>query len=199
MASSLLALMVWNSEFFQGYLHILLITPKSMLATRNCPIRSWSKLLHRVILATIQDKGQCPCPRCFIPASDFSHLGWLADTIARVKNAHRYLANKITMAHNSIYRHGVPIKGAAIEALLKELSLVPTVVGSVYSLIVTVSNSVCDTEHFCQKAFTTRIQPFSQLSCWPVAWIWTWGSEVGSQTSCPDTVFYRPQEDLDSQ
>lgn len=84
------------------------------------------------MLATIRDKGRCPCPRCFIPASRFDHLGWLADAAARVKNARRYLANKIIAARNSIYKHGVSIKGVAVEALLKEFSLVPTVVCSVY-------------------------------------------------------------------
>ena len=90
------------------------------------------KQLDRVILATIRDKGQCPCPRCFIPASRFDHLGWLADAIARVKNARRYLASKIIAARNSIYKRGASIKGVAVEALLKELSLVPTVVRSVH-------------------------------------------------------------------
>ncbi|KAI6105955.1 hypothetical protein EDD16DRAFT_1491607 [Pisolithus croceorrhizus] len=33
----------------------------------------------RIILATIHDKGLCPCPRCCIPKSSFHHLGFASD------------------------------------------------------------------------------------------------------------------------
>ncbi|KAG1817488.1 uncharacterized protein BJ212DRAFT_1199727, partial [Suillus subaureus] len=34
----------------------------------------------------------------------------------------------VSKARNAIYTHGVPIKGVSVESLLKEFSLVPTIV-----------------------------------------------------------------------
>ncbi|KIJ58627.1 hypothetical protein HYDPIDRAFT_49315, partial [Hydnomerulius pinastri MD-312] len=38
---------------------------------------------EKVLLATIRDKGNCPCPRCVIPKTDFGRLGLLSDASAR--------------------------------------------------------------------------------------------------------------------
>ncbi|KAG1741749.1 uncharacterized protein EDB91DRAFT_1247804 [Suillus paluster] len=48
---------------------------------------------------------------------------------ARVSRVQQYLEDKITITHDAIYKLGLPIKGAAVERLLKELSLVPTFYG----------------------------------------------------------------------
>ena len=82
----------------------------------------------RVLLATIRDKGHCPCPRCIIPKSNFSQVGWWNDIKARVSQARTYMQNKIVAARDAIYRRGAPIKGAVVERLLKDCSLVPTLV-----------------------------------------------------------------------
>jgi len=47
---------------------------------------------------------------------------------ARVSRVRQYLGDKITVTRDAIYKLGLPIKGAAVERLLKELSLVPTFV-----------------------------------------------------------------------
>ena len=124
--------LLWWGEMasFSENIHIFYWLPWKVCLP-SCVI-DWSKLLDRVILATIWDKGRCPCPRCFVPASLFDRLGWLTDAIARVRDSHTYFTNKIAAARNSIYKYGVSMKGAAVEALLKELSLVPTVVGLLY-------------------------------------------------------------------
>ena len=41
-----------------------------------------------------------------------------------------YLRNKIASAREAIYNLGMPIKGAAVERLLKDHSLVPTLVSA---------------------------------------------------------------------
>ncbi|KAG2066148.1 hypothetical protein BDR04DRAFT_1130128 [Suillus decipiens] len=88
---------------------------------------------EKVLLATICDKGVCPCPQC-LPKSYFWCIGLSADMSARVSRVRQYLGDKITIACDAIYKLGLPIKGAAVECLLKEFSLVPTFVSPFCSL-----------------------------------------------------------------
>ncbi|KAI6122721.1 hypothetical protein EDD16DRAFT_1691796 [Pisolithus croceorrhizus] len=81
---------------------------------------------EKVLLATIRDKGECPCPCCIIPKANFYKLGLLSDLMARATKIRQYFCNRITAAHTAIYKLGAPIKGAAPEQHLKSLSLVPT-------------------------------------------------------------------------
>jgi hypothetical protein len=86
----------------------------------------------RVLLATIRDKGNCPCPRCLTPKHLFNRTGYLRDTAQRMKRLRTYFAEKVSQARNAIYTRGAPIKGGLVESLLKPLSLVPTVVSSIF-------------------------------------------------------------------
>ncbi|KAG2336568.1 hypothetical protein BDR05DRAFT_985238, partial [Suillus weaverae] len=79
-----------------------------------------------VLLAALRDKGDCPCPQCFLPKSCFNQLGLKADISARIKSVRLYLRDKIVVARKAIYQLGAPIKGTAAECLLKEFSLVQT-------------------------------------------------------------------------
>ena len=81
-----------------------------------------------MLLATIRDKGYCPCPRCIIPKSNFSQVGWWNDIKARVSQARTYMQDKVIAARDVIYQLGAPIKGVTVERLLKDYSLVPTLV-----------------------------------------------------------------------
>ncbi|KIM61037.1 hypothetical protein SCLCIDRAFT_26188 [Scleroderma citrinum Foug A] len=81
---------------------------------------------HRVLLATIQDKGHFPCPRCLIPKKDFHLLGFLTDLSQRMSRARLYIHDKVSAARNAIYNLGSPIKGTLPEGHLKDTSLVPT-------------------------------------------------------------------------
>ncbi|KAF9232549.1 hypothetical protein BU15DRAFT_90630 [Melanogaster broomeanus] len=80
---------------------------------------------EKAILATIRDKGQCPCPRCLIPASRFDRLGF--DISSRLNHVRTYLQSKVAAARHAIYKLGSLIKGIAVEWLLKDFSMVPTV------------------------------------------------------------------------
>lgn len=82
----------------------------------------------RALLATIRDKGNCPCPRCLIPKTEFHRLGLLSDISHRISKIRSYLHDKVTAARAAIYNGGAPIKGSVLEAYLKENSLVPTLV-----------------------------------------------------------------------
>jgi len=82
----------------------------------------------RVLIATIRDKGLYPCPRCLLPKSSFNHLGLLSDLKERLSHAQTYLRKVICDARRKIYELGKPIKGTAVEGILKDKSLVPTLV-----------------------------------------------------------------------
>ena len=82
----------------------------------------------RVLIATIHDKGLYPCPRCLIPKSSFHRLGFLSDLKWWLSCARTYLWEMICAARHKIYELGNPIKGMAVERILKDKSLVPTLV-----------------------------------------------------------------------
>lgn len=86
----------------------------------------------RVLLASIRNRGGCPCPRCLIPIHQISNVGKKADmlqrtsTLARVDNEQRtFLVQK---ARQLIYNQNNTVDCVAVEKLLKDKSLVPTLV-----------------------------------------------------------------------
>lgn len=86
--------------------------------------------INRVLLATIRDKGLCPCPRCFIPKSFLDRLG--ADLRFRISKTRYYLIHSVWRARDLIYKSGKPINGKNVQDLLKESSSVPTIVSSTF-------------------------------------------------------------------
>ncbi|KAF9053252.1 hypothetical protein BJ165DRAFT_1339511 [Panaeolus papilionaceus] len=78
------------------------------------------------LLATIRDKGTCPCPRCLVKMKDLDQLGTQADMV-RCQEQRVYHAAKVVKARNLIYKKAKPITSANVEALLKEYSAVPTI------------------------------------------------------------------------
>lgn len=83
----------------------------------------------RVLLATVRDMGECPCPRCLIRKDQIHHIGTKRDRIsraskARVDNQHRQ--TKVRLARNIIYEKGRVVNSKGVEQLLKSQSLVPT-------------------------------------------------------------------------
>ncbi|KAG2055898.1 hypothetical protein BDR06DRAFT_981635 [Suillus hirtellus] len=82
---------------------------------------------EKVLITAIHDKGVCPCPWCLLPKSLFGHIGLRSDMVGRVARVHRFIKGAVVTACNAIYNLGTPIKGAAIEHLLKESSLMPTI------------------------------------------------------------------------
>jgi hypothetical protein len=75
--------------------------------------------------------GLCPCPRCLIPKQRIQNLGMALDrkqrsTLQRVNDRGRQI--KIAKARSLIYEHNYAVDSAAVEKLLKDQSLVPTLV-----------------------------------------------------------------------
>jgi hypothetical protein len=85
----------------------------------------WSR---RVLLATIRDKGLCPCPRCLIPKEKIDLMGQVRDLAQRKDNPRNILYDTVQTARNFIHQLGLPINGSAVDKLLKPTSSVPTVV-----------------------------------------------------------------------
>jgi hypothetical protein len=83
---------------------------------------------HRVLLATIRDKGYCPCPHCLIPKTNFDKMGLVHDARARIKTARTYFLNKVTAARTLIYKLGLSFTSIRVSKLLQDFSLVPTLV-----------------------------------------------------------------------
>ena len=80
----------------------------------------------RVLLATIQDQGLCPCPCCLVPKSKLDRLGLVTDMNNRNDKARKYQADLVNKARKAIFEQGMPIGGVAVERLLKDTSSVPT-------------------------------------------------------------------------
>ncbi|KIM54424.1 hypothetical protein SCLCIDRAFT_136862, partial [Scleroderma citrinum Foug A] len=85
---------------------------------------------EKILLVTICDNGSSPCPRCCVPRALFGRLGFVSDILSRLSQACNYLQNKIRSARHAIYQCGKAIKSVTIEQILKEHSLVPTLVSS---------------------------------------------------------------------
>jgi len=82
----------------------------------------------RVLLATIQDQGLFPCPRCLILNSKLDQLGYVIDNKNRIDDACKYNTDLVNEARKAIFEQGMPIGGVAVERLLKDTSSVPTAV-----------------------------------------------------------------------
>ena len=63
-----------------------------------------------------------------VPKLKFGSLGLVSDMKARLSQLRTYFRNKVASAREAIYNLSIPVKGAAVERLLKEHSLVPTLV-----------------------------------------------------------------------
>ncbi|KAJ3816794.1 hypothetical protein F5880DRAFT_1618922 [Lentinula raphanica] len=121
---------VWRhlltDEFIHAYKYGLLVMCADGVERRIFPrIFTYSAdYPEKVLLATIRDKGLCPCPRCFIPKSKLDQLG--ADLRFRVSQTRTFLINKVNQARRLIYSAGAAICGSHVQGLLKESSSVPT-------------------------------------------------------------------------
>ena len=99
-----------------------------MFIHRVTGISVLTQWLCRVLLATIRDKGLCPCPRCLIPKAKIDLLGQVRDLSQRISHARSILYDGVQTARCFIYQLATPINAAAVEQLLKPTSSVPTVV-----------------------------------------------------------------------
>ena len=94
--------------------------------------------LYRVLIATIRDKGGCPCPRCLIPKQYLPGLGATSDTKLRTEQLRSDTTQrrgKIIQARDFIYNKGYVVNSKNVDNLLKEESYVPTEVRSRFQYV----------------------------------------------------------------
>ncbi|KAF9043137.1 hypothetical protein BJ165DRAFT_1348322 [Panaeolus papilionaceus] len=124
---------VWRAllddEFIHAYKYGLVIMCVDGIECRVYPrIFTYSAdYPEKVLLATIRDKGACPCPRCLAPMQSLDQLGTIADQNTRSELPRQYNPSKVNKARTLIYKQGKPINGTNVEALLKDFSGVPTI------------------------------------------------------------------------
>ncbi|KAJ8494675.1 hypothetical protein ONZ51_g2145 [Trametes cubensis] len=84
---------------------------------------------EKVLIATVRDKGRCPCPRCLVTFDQVPNLGEDDDTTLRSASQRAPSAvqqQSIQDARELIYRDGYVVNSERVEALLQPTSLVPT-------------------------------------------------------------------------
>lgn len=85
----------------------------------------------RILMASIRNLGDCPCPRCKIKLAKVHNIGMPMDRIQRRTQA-RFdddaRRKKVSTAQALIYKEGHNVNSADIERQLKPESLVPTAV-----------------------------------------------------------------------
>ena len=84
----------------------------------------------------------------------FDRLGFVSDSSLRLSYARNYLEHKIRSARHAIYQLGKAIKSVTVERILKEHSLVPTLVsfGTLLRSHIALNNS--------KNTFAERLLPF---------------------------------------
>ena len=130
MGSFASAIMAYIVDFIPAYLPIQLTIQKSGLLLSQSLFGSWSGWL-RVLIATICNMGECLCPCCLIPksrvhqiatATDILH--WKVFTCCDTKE----WCDKVATAHQLIYEKHYAVHTPQVKELLKDESLVPTLV-----------------------------------------------------------------------
>ncbi|KAF9032192.1 hypothetical protein BJ165DRAFT_1358012 [Panaeolus papilionaceus] len=118
-----------NDEFVNAYKYGIVIMCVDGIERRIFPrIFTYSAdYPEKVLLATIRDKGMCPCPRCLVPMQSLDQLGTPVDQATRSESQRVYRTKEVKNARALIYKQGKAVNGANVEAILKPFSGVPTV------------------------------------------------------------------------
>lgn len=107
-------------------------------------------------MATVRDRGACPCPRCLITKEKLDKLGQKLDMTSRITQARTYLSEVITTTRNAIYNRGFVITSSRVSHVMKSLSLVPTLVSGQQTNMM-----FRNSPYYCtQNAFAEKLGPF---------------------------------------
>ena len=136
----------WNCYWVLGWYQVTILPENIQLLCRlprkvcvlfigtltfnlNCPLR--------ILLASIRNLGQCPCPRCLIPLDLVHNLGMPRDMMQQVSKAcvdSIECQNKVAVTRRFIYERNMQVNSTAVEALLRDWSGVPTTVSQPSSI-----------------------------------------------------------------
>ncbi|KAG8698606.1 hypothetical protein FRC12_008574 [Ceratobasidium sp. 428] len=120
-----------DAEFLQAWQHGIKIKCADGIERRVFPrIFTYSAdYPERVLLATIRDKGKCPCPRCLVPMDLVHKMGTRSDMHMRMKKARRDSRKRqklIQQAKKLIFDKHKAVDNKEVEALLQPELWVPT-------------------------------------------------------------------------
>ena len=79
--------------------------------------------------------GACPCPRCLIPKSRFHQVATERDLLQQMllqRRDNKDQHNKVVAARRLIYEKHYVVHNSQVEELLKDESLVPTLVSIIF-------------------------------------------------------------------
>lgn len=115
-----------NDEFLAAYKYGIVIKCIDGVERRVYPrIFTYSAdYPEKVLIATIRDKGLCPCPRCLVSKMALDKMGQRRDRTMR-GTLRRIPMVLIERARGFIYDTALPIGGAAVNSLLKASSSIP--------------------------------------------------------------------------
>lgn len=177
-----------DDEFMEAYTHgIVLLCPDGLLRRFYLRIFTYSadypekyvfsqstgdNFSHtfRILMASIRNLGNCPCPRCEIQLSRVHNVGMPLDRIQRRTKARfdddprRYAVSR---ARALIYEKGHLVNSAQVERLLKPRCFVPTNVRvfacSTIQWLISFSHD--GTECLFRATFLFKIQSISYVYC----------------------------------
>ncbi|KAG9082831.1 hypothetical protein FS749_006541 [Ceratobasidium sp. UAMH 11750] len=120
-----------DAEFLQAWQHGIVIKCADGRTRRVFPrIFTYSAdYPERVLLATIRDKGACPCPRCLVPLKLVHKMGTRSDMRMRANKPRRDNISRqkqIRRARDIIYKQHKAVDNTEVEDLLRPQSFVPT-------------------------------------------------------------------------
>ncbi|KAG8933829.1 hypothetical protein FRC01_006874 [Tulasnella sp. 417] len=123
---------ILDDEFIEAWKHGIVLMCADGIKRRFYPrIFTYSAdYPEKVLLATIRNLGDCPCPRCLIRKRDIYKIGTTADQEHRKSRARtddEARQRRVDLARGFVYgEQRVPVNSVAVENLLKERSEVPT-------------------------------------------------------------------------
>ncbi|KAF7975060.1 hypothetical protein HWV62_10563 [Athelia sp. TMB] len=120
-----------DEDFMHAYVHGIVVICCDGISRRFYPriFIYAADYPEKVLIASIRDKGQCPCPRCTMSISEVAHLGAPADIALRARLARvddEEFRRTIRAARELILEGNHAVDSKAVEALLKTQSLTPT-------------------------------------------------------------------------
>ncbi|KAI0668987.1 hypothetical protein C8Q78DRAFT_933009, partial [Trametes maxima] len=120
-----------DDEFVHAYEHGIVIDCMDGVRRRIYPrIFTYSAdYPEKMLIATLRDKGRCPCPHCLVEFSTVDNLGTSTDQENRRVRAREGISEqsaRVQSAREVIYNDGYVVNSERVEELLREYSLVPT-------------------------------------------------------------------------
>ncbi|KAG2339571.1 hypothetical protein BDR05DRAFT_891592, partial [Suillus weaverae] len=119
-----------DDKFLEAYEHGIVILCCDGVKRRFYPqiFTCSADYPEKVLVATIQQLGGCPCLRCLIPTNRLHQLGMVRDRQQRATLTHSNHSRSqlIATTHNLIYEKHYGVDSTVIELLLKPESWVPT-------------------------------------------------------------------------